>query len=76
MSKLESEFTGARELSDAELMQVQGGGLLGDAWNWVKDKVGDAADAVSDAFKNPVGTLNKLVGVVDWIRRHYPAPHY
>lgn len=37
------------ELSDAQLDGVVGGGILGDAWNWVKGKGKEAAKKVGDA---------------------------
>jgi hypothetical protein len=42
---------GALELSDQELMLIQGGGWLDDAWNWTKHAASDAAHAVADAAK-------------------------
>jgi hypothetical protein len=69
----------AQELSEEELMLVQGGGLLGDAWDWVKDKANDAVDAVTNAVTHPVNTLGKAAGVVSdivkWFGKHYrPYP--
>ncbi|HEU4577782.1 MAG TPA: hypothetical protein VFS67_05985 [Polyangiaceae bacterium] len=40
---------GALELSDQELMLIQGGGWLDDAWHWTKKAASDAAHAVASA---------------------------
>jgi hypothetical protein len=36
MNDFERTISGAHELSERELMLVQGGNFLGDAWNWVR----------------------------------------
>ena len=38
----------SNELTDSQLDGVVGGGILGDAWNWVKDKASGAKKAVQD----------------------------
>ena len=62
----------AYELSDAELAQVQGGGIFGDAWDWVKDKASDVADGVKHAVTHPIETLGKLARGIEWIIKNYP----
>lgn len=75
MSKAaEAAFSGVRELSDLELAQVQGGGLLGDAWSFVKEKATDVANAVSHAVTHPVETLDKAATAIGWVIRHLPMP--
>jgi hypothetical protein len=78
MSKaVEAAFSGVRELSDLELAQVQGGGLLGDAWNFVKNKAKDVANAVTNAVTHPVDTLVKVANAIGWLGRHIPPiVHY
>ena len=45
------------ELTDAQLDTVVGGGVLGDAWNWVKNKVAPAVPGIlkklGDILRNP-----------------------
>ena len=69
-------IAGALELSDEELMMIQGGGWLSDAWNWTKNAVSDAGKAVSGAAKDTwnavnskkgketIGTIGAIAGVV------------
>ena len=55
-------IAGARELNDDELMLIQGGSWLGDAWNSVKHAasdvghaIGKAATATWNAVTSPTG---------------------
>lgn len=73
----DTAIVGARELSDDELMLIQGGNIFGDAWSWVKGAasdvghaVGSAATATWNAISSPgvqkglktVGTILGIVG--------------
>lgn len=49
------EIDGAIELSEAELGCIQGGNILGDAWNAVKDAVSPTINAII----HPVDTYHK-----------------
>ncbi|MEY2936658.1 MAG: hypothetical protein RL033_7407, partial [Pseudomonadota bacterium] len=70
MSKtIEAASSGVRELSDLELAQVQGGGLLGDVWNYAKDKAKEVANAVTNAVTHPVDTLAKAADALGWVFR-------
>jgi hypothetical protein len=77
MDHFDTAIVGARELSDDELMLIQGGNIFGDAWNWVKGAasdvghaVGSAATATWNAVTSPgvqkglktVGTILGIVG--------------
>ena len=66
------EDTGARELTDAELMQIQGGNIFGEAWNAVKHAASDVAHAVTNAVTHPLDTLEKVGEGIGWLIRHWP----
>ena len=53
---------GAMELSDQELMLIQGGGWLGDAWNWTTHAVSDAGHAIGSAAKATYKALTSSDG--------------
>ena len=57
---------GARELSEAELVLIHGGGFFGDLWNGVKSVASGAADAVVNAVTHPLDTLGKIAGSSFW----------
>jgi bacteriocin-like protein len=40
-----------RELTEEELMTIQGGNIFGDIGNWVKDRVNDVGEAISKGAK-------------------------
>jgi bacteriocin-like protein len=61
------ENTGIRELTDAELMQIQGGNIFGDAWNAVTNAASDVAHAVTNAVTHPVHTLQKVGEGIAWL---------
>jgi len=48
---LETNSLAGRELTDEELMMIQGGNILGDAWNAVKSAVSAAGNAVAQGAK-------------------------
>ena len=54
----ERTIFGAHELSERELMLVQGGNFLGDAWSWVKGKANAVGDAISTAIQAIQDTIN------------------
>ena len=49
MNDFDTAIVGARELSDDELMLIQGGNIFGDAWNWAKGAASDVGHAVASA---------------------------
>ena len=53
---------GAMELSDGELMLIQGGNWLGDAWNWTKHAASDVGHAVGSAAKATYNALTSSEG--------------
>lgn len=53
---------GAMELSESELMQIQGGNIFGDAWNWTKHAVSDAGHAIGSAAKATYNALTSSEG--------------
>jgi bacteriocin-like protein len=55
------------ELSEQELMQITGGGWLGDAWDWVEEAASDVADFVEDAATVTVEVVNWLGDVFEKI---------
>jgi hypothetical protein len=67
---------GAMELSETELMQIQGGNIFGDAWNWTKTAVSDVGHAIGKAAtatynavtskdgKKAVGLVGSIAGIV------------
>jgi hypothetical protein len=74
-----SNIPGAEELSEQDLMLIQGGNIFGDALDWVKDKASDAVDAVKSAVTQPVQTLIKATVVVGdlfkWLSKRPPPPY-
>ena len=68
------ENLGARELTDAELMQIQGGNIFGDAWNAVKHVASDAVHAVTNAVTHPLDTLQKVAEGIAWFARNVKIP--
>jgi bacteriocin-like protein len=68
------ENTGIRELTDAELMQIQGGNIFGDAWNAVTHAASDVAHAVTNAVTHPLDTLQKIGEGIAWLAKHWPQP--
>ncbi|MEO8185033.1 MAG: hypothetical protein ABI895_40020 [Deltaproteobacteria bacterium] len=69
-------IVGALELSDEELMMIQGGGWFDDAVSWTKNAVKDAGKAISSAAKDTwkavtskkgketIGTIGSIASVV------------
>jgi hypothetical protein len=53
---------GAMELSESELMQIQGGNIFGDAWDWTKHAVSDAGHAIGSAAKATYNALTSNEG--------------
>jgi hypothetical protein len=74
MSKDRMNIVGAPELSEQELMLIQGGGFLGDAVNWVKDKAKDVVDTVKNVVRRPgdaaLNVVGGIINVIDWLGRH------
>ena len=66
------EDTGARELTDAELMQIQGGNIFGDAWDAVKNAASDVVHTVTNAVTHPLDTLQKVGEGISWVIKHWP----
>jgi bacteriocin-like protein len=64
----------AIELSDAELMQIQGGNIFGDAWNAVTHAASDVVHAVTNAVTHPLDTLQKVASGIEWLAKHWPQP--
>lgn len=65
---------GAIELSDAELGNIQGGNIFGDAWNAVKHAASDVAHTVTNAVTHPLDTLQKVGEGIAWIFRNVKIP--
>jgi bacteriocin-like protein len=59
------------ELTEAELAQIQGGGLLGDAWRAVKKVGKKIGEAVIDAIEY----LTKHPPITDWPPPGGPYPY-
>jgi len=67
---------GALELSENELMQIQGGNIFGDAWDWTKHAVSDVGHAIGKAAtatynaltskegKKATGVIGSIAGIV------------
>lgn len=53
---------GAMELSDNDLMQIQGGNIFGDAWDWTKKAAQDVGHAVGSAAKATYNALTSNEG--------------
>lgn len=49
----ETSVPAARELSEDELMQIQGGGVLGDIWEGVKTVAGKVWDVLKPVIRWP-----------------------
>jgi len=66
------DIVGARELTNEELMLIQGGGFFGDAWNAVKSaasSVGHAAESAWNAVSSKKGretteTIGGIAGAI------------
>ena len=59
------EIAGATELSNDELMLIQGGNIFGDAWNWAKGAVKTVSHALSsNTGKKVISTVTGIAGVI------------
>jgi len=75
-NNFEMGIVGARELTDEELMMIQGGNFFDDAWSWTKKAVSDAGHAIGTAAKatykavtskdgkTAITTVGSIVGVI------------
>jgi len=58
-------ISGAIELSNDDLMMIQGGSWLGDAWRWTKTAAKDVYKAVSSKDgQKAISTVGTIAGVI------------
>ena len=73
MNQSNLHINGAIELSDAELGNIQGGNIFGDAWDAVTHAASSVVSTVTHAVTHPLRTLGTIAQVIGEIVKHLPT---
>jgi hypothetical protein len=52
MKTFDLHACGVEEMTQCEMLEIDGGNIFGDAWNWIRDAAEDVGEWAEEAFED------------------------